>query len=217
LASCFFICGHEEWAEEILSTFSYGEAFLHINGTLLRRYAACTSEEDIKFAEASWLKKIELEYAESRADPVAGAERDDWQGGNMNRRRLDESEDEDAENGEMDSEEEAKLPELPEMSDDEEDMAELRRKVLASKPFTNLYDTSQANKLPQIGSQPPPLDQDADAMSGSELGDDAEFNNVINATPLTDRTGIIAMQRARTQDQASATFSRTVVTAPKKW
>ena len=52
LAACFYICGHSEWAEDILSSFSYGDAFLDINASLLKRYAACANEEEIKKQES---------------------------------------------------------------------------------------------------------------------------------------------------------------------
>ncbi|KAI7111971.1 RLI and DUF367 domain protein, partial [Hortaea werneckii] len=55
LAACFFICGHRDWAEEVLSTFSYGKSFLEINSTVLKKYAACKDEEEVKKAEEAWL------------------------------------------------------------------------------------------------------------------------------------------------------------------
>ena len=59
LAACFAICGRLEWAEEILSTFSYGQSFLDINEEVLERYAACKDEEEVKKAEEEWLAKID--------------------------------------------------------------------------------------------------------------------------------------------------------------
>src|SRR5262245_16172432 len=44
IAACYYICGHANWAEDILASFSYGEAFLDINASLLKRYAACKDE-----------------------------------------------------------------------------------------------------------------------------------------------------------------------------
>jgi pre-rRNA-processing protein TSR3 len=55
LAACFFICGHPEWAEDILAPFSYGSSFLEINDAPLKRYAACANEEEVKAAETAWL------------------------------------------------------------------------------------------------------------------------------------------------------------------
>ncbi|KAL1622215.1 ribosome biogenesis protein tsr3 [Neofusicoccum ribis] len=226
LAACYAICGHLEWAEEILSSFSYGEAFLEMNAALLKRYAACTSEEEVLKAEQAWLDKIEREYNTSRNDKAALAEGDAWEGGNLNRRAIDDSDDdeegEDKEDGEEEEEEERDpygLP--PEESDDEEEMAELRRRVLASKPFAN--PDPEAKKEPETIAKPeapPVLHEDSDAESGSDIdGLDDEFDNIINATPVTDRTGITAKQRLKSKDTTtvSASFSRASIGAPKKW
>lgn len=249
LAACFFICGHEDWAHEVLGHFSYGEPFLEINAQLLKRYAACTSEEEVKKAEEVWLAKIEREYSESRVAGDGATNEDAWKGGNMNRRPVIDSDDED--DSDMDTEKDSNadeedqdggvgvdrdlLEDLDE-SDDEEEMAELRRRVLQSRPFTNATagDQKQPQETPFINrneqdQKPPPdkiprpeaLSIDSDAESGSDLGgdDDSAFDNIINATPVTDRTGIQAKQRLRGpgDDHATAVFSRTVVGAPKKF
>lgn len=265
LAACFFICGHPEWAEEILSTFSYGPAFLEMNQTVLKRYAACEDEEGVKEAEKVWLAKIEQEYDDSRADKAALEDGDEWAGGNMNRRRLDEDEDDEDDSDEHDDsdqeelgrsasesmggiylgkkerkqrddldggsshddneddddEEEEDQPDLPPMSDDEEEMAELRRKVLASKPYANPEKPAVPNTI-LLKAEPSPAgenvgDESDEIPSDSDDGEDAEFDNIIQATPVTDRSGIAAKQKARAQDKVAATFSRGVVSAPKKW
>ncbi|EON67007.1 hypothetical protein W97_06123 [Coniosporium apollinis CBS 100218] len=235
LAAAFAICGHMDWAEEILATFSYGRAFLDINAALLRRYAACKTEEEVKKAEEVWLAKIEREYVEGRAERDNTTEEDAWKGGNLNRVPIDDSdeedededgegetEDKDGEAGEEDNEDETEDRDpfdLPEESDDEEEMAELRRRVLASRPFANPKDNGkkEPERIPQT--EPPPApEEDSDAESGSDIGQDDEFDNIIDATPVTDRTGITAKQRLKEQDSSmSATFSRTVVGAPKRW
>ena len=116
---------------------------MDINAALLKRYMACENEEQIKKAEEVWLEKIEREYNTSREEKEDGVEEDVWAGGNMNRRVIDESDDDDDdENDEGDEDEEDEIDprnpyNIPESSDDEEEMAELRRRVLASKPFTN--------------------------------------------------------------------------------
>ncbi|KAL2356258.1 hypothetical protein BJ546DRAFT_839502 [Cryomyces antarcticus] len=251
LAACFAICGRQEWAEEILSTFSYGQAFLDNNAALLKRYAACKDEEEIKKAEGVWMEKLEREYADGRADREAN-EDDPWTGGNMNRRNFDESDadDDDEEEGsdkdsgednqgggakldgiylgkrpennepnEEDSIEEGKDPyELSEDSDDEEEMAELRRRVLASKPFSSPTVDADQKKVPErIARTEPLLTEESDAESGSDVGQDDEFDDIINATPVTDRAGIMAKQRQKAQEKASVSFSRAVLTAPSKW
>jgi len=223
LAACFVICGHKDWAEEILSTFSYGEAFLEINATVFKRYAACQDEEGIKNAEKEYLAKIEQEYNDNRAE----VKEDDWSGGNMNRRAAveddsDNDEEEVSRKGSGDEEEddseeeEDERPELPPMSDDEEEMAELRRKVLQSRPFANPQDTETRHRLPQTEEKPQQRDDDSDHLSGTDIEDDEDFDNIINATPISDRTGIAAKERARAQDKATATFSRTVLTAASR-
>jgi pre-rRNA-processing protein TSR3 len=224
LAACFCICGHADWASEILQHFSYGQPFLDINSQLLKRYAACQTEEEIKKAEEIWLEKIEREYSESRAEKDNNREGDAWAGGNVNRRDILDSDESDQEEGNESEEEEqgsnlgngVPLDFPEEEEDDEEEMAELRRKVLASRPFLNLSPEKAVNAdLPQSPRAQPPL-QDSDAESGSENGDFADFDQIANATPVTDRTGIIAKERQKRLDSASASFSRTVVSAPKK-
>ena len=230
LAACFVICGHEDWAHEVLKHFSYGEPFLEINSQLLKRYAACTSEEEVKKAEDVWLQKIEREYSESRTKGEGDPTEDMWLVGNTNRQPVVDSDDEDEDEDEddvADSEnaedteggvEVGKDPmDLPEDSDDEEEMAELRRLVLQSKPFTD--PTSDAKQQPEKIARPEPLPIDSDAESGSDieaLDDNEAFDNIINATPVTDRAGIQAKQRLNQADP-SVVFSRTVVNAPKKW
>jgi pre-rRNA-processing protein TSR3 len=239
LGAAFYICGHPEWAEEVLSHFSYGMAFLEINSSILKRYAACKDEEDIKTTEEAWMARLEREYADSRADGENGPETDMWKGGNSNHRAAvssdEEDEDEDRkgegsgdEMGGMylgtkppkpaeEGPEEAKDPfDISDDEDDEEEMAELRRRVLASRPFSN-PTASEEKKPPEKVSRPVPLKEDSDVEADSDNGDDDEFDNIINATPVTDRIGIQAKQNAKAEPLASAVFSRAVVGAPKKW
>ncbi|BAE56980.1 unnamed protein product [Aspergillus oryzae RIB40] len=227
LAACFCICGHEDWAREVLKHFSYGEAFLDINSQLLKRYAACATEEDVKRTEEEWLAKIEKEYEDSR---VEGAD-DMWTVGNTNRRAddSDSEDDKDSEEGEegdqdkekKDEEEEPEEEKDPfaisDDSEEEEQMAEIRRKILNSKSFQNptVPDKPQPEKITRPDVDPV---EDSDAESGSADGsDDEAFDNIIDATPVTDRTGIIAATRKKGNDSLSASFSRTVISAPKRW
>ena len=244
LAACYYICGHPEWAEEALAPFNYGEAFLEINAALLKRYMACATEEEVKKAEEAWLVKIEKEYCDSRADRDGGGEEDVWAGGNLNRRapiESDEEEDEGAEaesqdgnkaradgNGKEDADETDEDEvlhhsyEMPESSDDEEEMAELRRRVLASKPFANPApaDPDDNKKQPERIANSPvgaTAEQDATENSGSDDGLDDEFDKIIKATPATDRTGITAKQRLKNQDnKVTATFTSASLVAPSR-
>ena len=231
LAATFYICGHEDWAHEVASHFSYGETFLEINSQLLKRYAACTTEEEVKEAEKIWLAKIEKEYNDNRADAEGSGKEDAWKGGNLNRIPVLDSDDEEEDDSDMggnrnsdaeDNEDggvvvDKDLSEDLDKTDDEEEMAELRRRVLRSKPFMN---PNQEDKkvAPEKIARPVPLLVDSDAESASDVdgGDDTAFDNIINATPVTDRTGIEAKQRAKSgrNEAVSATFSRTVIGAP---
>lgn len=247
LAATFFICGHEDWAHEVLKHFSYGEPFLEINSQLLKRYAACANAEEVKRAEAAWLEKIEREYAASRATADENGIEDAWSGGNVNHLgpaipSSDEDDDDDDEDAnpkkhgdseEADENDEDKdeqggvqinrdllnLPFSPSSSDEEEQMADLRRRVLQSKPFSNPNSCSKPNSTskssPQKIPRPEPQSQfrkhiplasfsDSDSESesssrndGEDEGDDAAFDKIIEATPLTDRLGIGAKQRLR--------------------
>jgi pre-rRNA-processing protein TSR3 len=250
LAAAFAICGRLEWAEEVLAPFSYGSAFLEINSTVLRRYAACKDAAEVKEAEKAWMERLEREYADSREK---GADDDMWTSGNTNHRPVVSSEDEDGEDEDGDEDDEegsvdgiylgAKPPkqkasrsenededeeddrrnrdpfDISDDSDDEAEMAELRRQVLASKPFSNPTPTSKP--APEKIPNPKPLKEDSEAEADSDNGseaDDDEFDNIINATVVTDRTGIEAKQKARSQEVplASVSFSRTVLSAPKR-
>jgi pre-rRNA-processing protein TSR3 len=223
LAACFAICGHLDWAEEILAPFSYGDPFMEINASLLKRYAACTTEEEVKKAEEVWLEKIEKEYSDNRGE--GDDENDAWKGGNMNHRPAQDSDDEDdedgSENGDEDEDEIAQnrydLPESDEEEDDEEEMAELRRRVLQSKPFTSSGESAGRKKPVRISRpEPPPAapKEESEGDEGSMSGDglDDEFDNILKATPLTDRAGITAKERLRAKDKGlSATYSKGAV------
>ncbi|KAF2799481.1 DUF367-domain-containing protein [Melanomma pulvis-pyrius CBS 109.77] len=215
LAACFYICGYPEWAEDALASFSYGEAFLDINASLLKRYAACKDEEEIKKAEEVWLEKIEKEYTQHRADKEGGGEEDVWAGGNMNRRVLDDSDDEeDGEGGEEESTPQNSYN-MPESEDDEEEMAELRRRVLASKPFANPASKEDGKKEPEriAGTESTPIkakDDEVEEEEGSDDdGDDAEFDSFMDAQPTTDRMGIVGKQRQKALDKKATTVSFT--------
>ena len=228
LAACFFICGHEDWAENVVQHFSYGKPFLEINAQLLKRYAACNTEEDVKKAEETWLSKLEREYSSSRTEQTAGTTQDPWEGGNLNHREAVESEEEDEADSEFSDEQSSDhgvtldLPEDDE--DDAEEMAEIRRKILASRPFAepnpreSLLDHNGTGKEQTGGRHVTvkPSVHDSDAESGSDAGDYDDFDYIANATPVTDRTGIAARERQKKLESASASFQRTFVAAPRK-
>ena len=233
LAATFYICGREDWAHEVVSHFSYGETFLEINSQILKRYAACTNEAEVKRAEKVWLTKIEREYNESRAEAEGSGKEDVWKGGNLNRRPMIDSDEDDENDSDMEEAKESDadedldggvgvnkdLLEDLEETDDEEEMAELRRRVLKSRPFANPRREDE-KPPPEKIPRPVLLPIDSDAESGSDIGgeDDTAFDNIINATPVTDRTGIQDKQRSRGGGNGvvKAVFSRSVVEAPRK-
>jgi pre-rRNA-processing protein TSR3 len=214
LAACFAICGRLEWAEDILRHFSYGPAFLDINKELLARYAACATEEEVKQAETDWLAKIEQEYEDSRAE----GGNDIWTTGNTNRLPARDSGDEsgdDEEEEDSEEEEEDKDPfAISDDSEDEAQMAEIRAKILNSKSFQNPEEEKQQ---PEKISRPEQVYVDSDAESGSARSEDEAFDNIINATTVTDRTGIKAIQQRKAKETVTASFSRAEISAPKKW
>lgn len=234
IAACFAICGRLDWAEIVLQHFSYGKPFLEINSQLFKRYAACKDEAEIKMAEETWLAKLEKEYNENRASKDDANEDDPWAGGNLNRREVfesdeeedgsDEDEDEDEEDGGLPAGVPLEMPPSEEDDEEEAEMAEIRRKVLASRPFQNPSAESKdepsatqtiARPKPDtiLHNEPPPVDSDAESGSEEEFDD---FDQIANATPVTDRTGITARERQKKLEATSASFSRTILSAPKK-
>lgn len=233
LAAAFYICGHEDWAEAVLTHFNYGQPFLEINAAVLKRYAACKNEAEVKQAEEKWLAKIEKEYANNRGGP-GGEGADAWKGGNLNLKPEANDDDEDEEGEDEDDGDEESggvtlpdplAPLFPDSSDgeeEEEQMAEIRRRVLASKPFTNptpsasdsppahiktisrpVATSSPAYNYPGEDSSQTDDDDDDDGEGegggGEEEEDNELFDRIIDARPPTDRTGINKLL-ARKQD-----------------
>ncbi|KAM3441356.1 hypothetical protein NHJ13734_002850 [Beauveria thailandica] len=251
LAAAFYICGHAEWAEQVLESFSYGPSFLEINQALLDKYAACTDAASVKRTEEEWMAQLEREYTESRemGDDI-------WASGNTNHRRLDPSDDEDEDEDEADEEddeeveggsidgiylgkrpletqqeEEDKDPfAISDDSDDDLAMEEIRRKVLASKTFANPQNDKEEEedrkakpariahpqqKLAEHSVEP---DSDNDDGGDEQGASDDEFDNIIDATPVTDRIGLSKLEKERAQAAiTSRTFSSNIVSAPSRW
>jgi pre-rRNA-processing protein TSR3 len=61
LAAGFYITGHADWAEILLSKFSWGHAFYKMNGHLIERYRTCNTHEDVTAMQAT----IEREMQEA--------------------------------------------------------------------------------------------------------------------------------------------------------
>ncbi|KAL2176716.1 uncharacterized protein P884DRAFT_260799 [Thermothelomyces heterothallicus CBS 202.75] len=255
LAAAFAICGHPDWAEQVLAPFSYGSAFLEINSSLLKKYAACEDEAGVKQVEQEWMDRLDREYTESREE---GDPDDLWAGGNVNRRMPVDSDDEDEDEESSGDEDEdegggggkgdgaddesvdgiylgAKPPPktqsaqtgekdrfaLPSESGEEDDDAEMeaiRRKILASKPFAN-PEPDEKKSLQTVPRPPQQYKPDSDAEPDSDNGsDNDEFDNIINATPVTDRIGLVKLEKERARiTTTTRTFSSGGVSAPSRW
>ncbi|KKA27990.1 hypothetical protein TD95_003296 [Thielaviopsis punctulata] len=278
MAAAFAICGHLDWAETIMEPFSYGQAFLDINESILKRYSACADEAEVKAVQEEWMEKLEKEYQDSRADD------DMWTSGNTNHRApVDSDDDSEDDNDDEDDEDEdahsgddqepdgiylGKKPAAPpkpkdrfEITDDEEEdddeamMAEIRRKVLASKSFKDkpakkpvtvqaaarqalegqtTWEEPESAASGGVARAPPKalkLDHDfqpdsdngeglaseEEESGGSEDGDDDDddFDNIIDATPMTDRIGLNKLEKSRKAAKVSkAVFSSAAMSAP---
>ncbi|ORY61006.1 uncharacterized protein BCR38DRAFT_349262 [Pseudomassariella vexata] len=250
LGAAFAICGHLDWAEEILAPFNYGQSFLDINSSLLKKYAACADEAEIKKAEAAWMERLEKEYNESREE---GDGDDLWKGGNSNHRVTMPSDDEDeeedgSEDGNKDDDNEStngiylgkkppsQWPKIGEStqkeeetqnrdpfaisddSDDDAQMEEIRRRVLASKPFANPEDDGHKKKLEIVSRPEPRYRIDEDIQPDSDNEEDDEFDDIINARPVTDRVGLSKLAKERERANVTTrTFMSGGVSAPKRW
>ncbi|EFX03437.1 rli and duf367 domain containing protein [Grosmannia clavigera kw1407] len=244
LAAAFYICGQRAWAEAVLAPFSYGESFLNINRTLLERYAACADDGEVKRTEEAWIEQLEREYTESREDRASAA--DIWKGGNSNLRHLQGSEDEGG-SGEDDGEEEQpdRDPfDISDDSDDEAEMEEIRRKVLASRPFADSGAKNEKKPLQQQQLQPPiarPSNAEPDSDNDQQYGsssdsegdgenasvdsdngdddddDDDDFDQIIMATPVTDQMGVARLKKERERAAISTrTFTSGYVAAGRR-
>ena len=220
LAATFYICGHPDWADVVLEHFSYGQPFLEINSQLLKRYAACQSEEETKKTEEQWLMKLELEYSQSRAGKEDGVKHDEWEGGNTNLMDMQTLGDSDEEGQEgSDEDEDGGMTaqagvslEMPESEDDEEEMAELRRKVLASKPFSDSLQSNTGRQASEkftlkVPNAPPPQTgpHSEGNVDTNDSDDFDDFDQITKATPVTDRTGITARERQKTLETSRET------------
>ena len=258
LGAAFYICGHADWAEQVLAPFSYGPSFLEINSSLLKRYAACADHLEVKKTEEEWMERLEREYVQSREQ---GAD-DMWTTGNTNHMPAMSSDDEDesdAQSGEEDevdgiylgkrpldpkpgeepSSEQLKRDKDPfDISDDSDDdaaMEEIRRKVLASKTFSNPNPEGEGGAKPATIPRPQQRQQfqvdmearpdsdndrsdDQDDSDDNVDDDDDEFDNIIEATPVTDKIGLAKLEKERRQATVTTkSFSSSSISAPSRW
>lgn len=72
LAACFAITGHRDWAEQVLSHFTWGHAFLELNEELLDIYEDCTDANSVQEAQQAYLDAIEQEAEQRRQNKLTG-------------------------------------------------------------------------------------------------------------------------------------------------
>ncbi|KHJ34182.1 putative rli and duf367 domain protein [Erysiphe necator] len=229
LGAAFYICGHPEWAAEILSHFSYGETFLQINSSILKRYAACNDQADVRKTEEAWLARLEKEYSDQRVSEYDNSD-ELWKNGNFNHREASSDEELDENEGgesndevdgiflgsnsfystkksDEDEQTSALLSDGSCSDDSEDEMVELRKKVLASKPFSGCSVAGKRDKLEKIAR--PVINSKKESDTESELesdnGNDDEFDSIMNVAPITDRLGLAAKQKAISQAYSSKT------------
>lgn len=215
LAACFYICGKKEWAASVLEPFSYGEEFLKINEELLDRYAECRDADEVRKAEEAWLAKIEKEYTDARGTgrkPVQEGLLDEDDEEDKSKGSGEDNEDEDEETGRHSY----GLPPSDDDSDEEAQMAEIRRKVLASKPFKamgeqDLDEKQVPTKIKSAEIQQVPTVKVEDKVDPVEVSDEEniegsdndDFDSIIKTAPMTDRSGIAALERKRAREKSS--------------
>lgn len=73
LAAGLWICGLQEDAQLILSNFSYGEEFIHLNRELLDAYAECKDGDEVIAAQNAYLER-EQRSNSSQSDSEIGSD-----------------------------------------------------------------------------------------------------------------------------------------------
>ncbi|WOO83933.1 Ribosome biogenesis protein TSR3 [Vanrija pseudolonga] len=105
LAAGFYITGHADWAEILLSKFSWGHAFYKMNGPLIERYRTCHTHEEVEAMQELIQQERQDEYDRAKAEKAAN------EGGDLLRANpnhvgegWDDEEDEDEEESEAEVE-----------------------------------------------------------------------------------------------------------------
>lgn len=210
LVAAFMICGHDDWAEEVAEHFDYIYTFLELNQDLFEAYAECESAEEVKAVQERYLALAEEEKAQISAEKASTD--DPWAQGNLNRRparnlllkRSQDSEDEDA----TDDDDDATIPaggvnigDVAGLQDEEEDeLAAIRGLTLNSKAFQDDSDKIKPQTISRPTKQVTAPDSDEESVSDEGEGDDDDFDRLMNVAPVTDRIGLQAKERSRTQD-----------------
>ncbi|WVO13277.1 hypothetical protein L204_100890 [Cryptococcus depauperatus] len=71
LAAGFYITGHDDWAEILLSKFSWGHSFYKLNAHLIERYRTCTDADDMQVMQETIQKETEEARAERKRQKEA--------------------------------------------------------------------------------------------------------------------------------------------------
>ncbi|KAL0252343.1 hypothetical protein I308_101732 [Cryptococcus tetragattii IND107] len=66
LAAGFYITGHADWAEVLLSKFAWGHSFYKLNSHLIERYRTCKDADEVKAMQESIQREMEEERVERR-------------------------------------------------------------------------------------------------------------------------------------------------------
>ncbi|CAE6437303.1 unnamed protein product, partial [Rhizoctonia solani] len=70
LAAAFYIVGLGEYAETLLSKFSWGHSFWKVNGGLLRRYQECKDAAEIQAVQDVIVAELEADYEKRRTEAL---------------------------------------------------------------------------------------------------------------------------------------------------
>lgn len=68
LAAGFYITGHDEWAELLLSKFSWGHSFWKMNGHLIERYRTCHTHEEVSEMAERIQRELQEEHERQKAE-----------------------------------------------------------------------------------------------------------------------------------------------------
>jgi pre-rRNA-processing protein TSR3 len=68
IAAGFYLTGHPEWAELIMSKFAWGDSFWKLNQSLIERYLTCKTSEDIEEMQLRIQEDLEQEARDRKAD-----------------------------------------------------------------------------------------------------------------------------------------------------
>lgn len=68
LAAAFYIVGLDEYAEILLSKFSWGHSFWKVNGGFIKQYQACADAAEVQAVQKAIMAELEADYERRRAE-----------------------------------------------------------------------------------------------------------------------------------------------------